>query len=122
MIVRQASPFGNDSSTCIVHQGDRITLVACSDGYQLYETQELAVSPIGLINYGENRKAIAINKSLATGKAGHLTYVIEEDNKVISASWNEEMKTIVKETLVTLNLESTEEITDLFVFDNMVVA
>ena len=106
----------------MVHQGDQITLVACSEGYELYETHELAVSSIGLQNYGENRKVIAVNRSLATGKSGHLTYVLEEDNKVVSASWNEELGSIVKETLVTLNIEATEEITDLFVFDNIVVA
>ena len=76
-----------DTSTCTIHQGDHITLVACDNGYELYETQELATITKGLMNYGETRKATAVNRSHASEREGHLTYLVN-GLTVVSASWD----------------------------------
>ena len=80
---------------------------------------------VGLINYGENRPASAINRSLQTNKNGHLTYLVD-GMTVVSAHWNEDDGSITKEILVNIALEETDEgtdvVTDLFVFDNLVAA
>ena len=107
-IVKESPPINNieDSSSCTVHQGDHITLVACENGHELYETHELATRSKGLTNYGENRKATAVHRSLATGKDGHLTYLVN-DITVVSAWWDAESGGVVKKTLLNLALEST---------------
>ena len=76
---------------------------------------------VGLINYGENRKATAVNRSLQTDKAGHLTYLVD-GTTVVSAHWNEGDQDVMKEQLLNLALEGAEVVSDLFVFDNLVAA
>ena len=66
-----------DSSGCTVHQGEDLTLVACDDGYELYETNALAMHAKGITNYGEMKIASAIGTSLALNKDGHLTYLVD---------------------------------------------
>ena len=77
--------------------------MACANGYELYDTATLAEKTVGLTNYGENRPATAINRSLQTGKNGHLTFLVD-GMTVVSAHWNELDQTITREVLVNLAL------------------
>ena len=66
-----------------------------------------------------------MNKSLATGKEGHLTYLLE-GRTVVSTYWDSKHHKARKETLLNLALESASEgtdvVSDLFVFDDVVAA
>ena len=89
-LIGYSSPRINSAAehaSCTVHQGDNVTLIACASGYELYETNALAADPVALRNYGEGRPAVGVNKSLATGKEGHLTYLLE-GRTVVSAYWD----------------------------------
>ena len=76
-----------EHTTCKVHQGDMITLLACDNAYELYETNALALEPYGLTNYGEKRPATGINKSQVKGKESHITYLLE-GKTVKTAYWD----------------------------------
>ena len=108
-----------DHESCTVHQGDDITLIACDNGYELYETNQLVIKPHALKNYGEKRPARVVNSSLVTGKGGHLTYLLE-GRTVVSAYYDKEHRKIVKDTLLNLALTGTDVVSDLFVFDDVV--
>ena len=108
-----------DSSTCSVHQGEDLTLVACADGYELYVTNALAVHAKGITNYGESRIASAVGTSLALGNDGHLTYLVD-GIQVVTAYWDPLAKTVEKAVMLELDLASGETVTDLFVFDDVV--
>ena len=79
VLIKESEPINSaeDPSSCTVHQGDDITLVACAQSYELYNTQELATKTKGLGNYGETRIATAINNSMEKDKHGMLTYLID---------------------------------------------
>ena len=124
-IVKESTPINNieDSQTCTVHQGDNLTLVACDKGYELYGTQDLATLTKGIPNYGETRPATAVRNSLEKDKHGQLTYLID-GRTVITANWDAENGVVVKKTMMNLALEEDDAwdtITDMFVFDDMVV-
>ena len=109
-LIANTSPTINnsgDSESCKIHQGDHITLVACDNGYELYETHALATEKTGITNYGENRQAIAVNRSLQSNKKGYLTFLVEGQT-LVSAHWDHEANTVSKRTVLNLALEGEE--------------
>ena len=108
-----------DSSECTVHQGEDLTLVACDDGYELYETNALAMHAKGITNYGEIKIASAVGTSLALNKDGHLTYLVD-GKYVMTAYQDEKAKSVQKALMLEVDLSTGEVATDLFVFDDVV--
>ena len=96
-----------------------MTLVACEDGYELYVTNALAMHAKGITNYGETRVASAVGNSLALGKDGHLTYLVD-GSQVVTAYWDPSAMAVEKSVMLELDLSEGEIATNLFVFDDVV--
>ena len=80
-----------------------MTLVACEDGYELYVTNALAMHAKGITNYGETRVASAVGNSLALGKDGHLTYLVD-GSQVVTAYWDPTAMAVEKSVMLELDL------------------
>ena len=73
----------------------------------------------GITNYGETKIASAVGTSLALGKDGHLTYLVD-GSQVVTAYWDSDAKSVEKSVMLELDLSAGEIATDLFVFDDVV--
>jgi len=51
-------------TSCQVHSGYNLTLVHCSDQFEVYDTQKLEEQQSLLTNYGEDRRIRGVNNSL----------------------------------------------------------
>ena len=72
-----------------------------------------------MTNYGEKRPATGVNKSRVKGKESHITYLLE-GKTVKTAFWDPTTQTVVKETILNLELDQGEVVEDMFVFTEFV--
>lgn len=110
---------------CTMAQGDHVTLLQCPATHEIYNTQQLAEGPYSLVNSGAASPIRCARNSHETNKGGHITYV-EKGKQIWETYRDPEARItptddgIVKRVLMTLDLEDSEFVREVWVFDAIV--
>ena len=106
-------------TSCQVHSGYNLTMIHCSDQFEVYDTDTLEDQRSLLTNYGDSRKITGVHNSMKRNDRQSITFL--ENNKVHKLHRDEESGAVEVETLMELDLKNdTDVATDLWVLDGIV--